>query len=257
MKKVLQVGDIANVAADLSEALRLHSDWQPVSVDVARLRRQARLSQLADLPIRAARTRAMVRSAIIEEGPAVVHLHWARYAPFISTDGVPLVVHVHGSDVRSRTRNVSGRLVRRALSAADVTLVSTPDLLADTPDHSTYLPNPVNVDLFTPSRSDPGATRSLSGPTRDPGRPPVVLIFARLVPIKGPAALLAAAAAIRSLDPRAKVLALGGGDLDHLAASAGIEVVPKRRRSELPELLRSVDVVIGQALYGGPAGRGC
>ncbi len=248
-KTVLQVGDIANVATDLSDALRHHSNWDPVQVDVATVRRRSKASRLADLPIRARRTRAAVRTAIGQCRPDIVHLHWARYAPFIGTEGVPLVVHVHGSDVRNQADKLTGRLVHRSMSQAGVTLVSTPDLMTDTPAGSRYLPNPIDVGLFSPGDPD-GGERPPSASPNDPERRPVVLIFARLRPIKGARSLLASAAAIRAIDPGATVLALGGGELDDDAADAGVQLLPARHRLDLPGLLRSVDVVMGQQRLG-------
>lgn len=244
MRTVLQVGDIADVSAGLAAALAGHTEWRSTQVAVAEVRRHSRLARLVDLPYRAGRTRLRVSAAVAAQRPAVVHLHWARYAPFVSTRGVPLVVHVHGSDVRGRRASVAGRLVGRALSKAAAVLVSTPDLLAESEGLSRYLPNPIDIDLFAPSApAEPGSAAEVAGR-------PLVLLFARLNPIKGADRLVAAASAIRANDSAIRIATIGGGALDDAAVRAGVELLPPMSRLDIAHLVRSADVVVGQQLLG-------
>lgn len=246
MRRVLQAGDIADVAAGLATALEAHTEWRSTSVAVSKVRRRSKLARITDLPYRALRTRFAVSAAVAAERPEVVHLHWARYAPFVSTRGVPLLVHVHGSDVRDRRSSLAGRLVGRALSKSAAVLVSTPDLLAETAGAARYLPNPIDIDLFTP----PAPPEPVLETERGAFRRPVVLLFARLNPIKGAERLVNAATAIRANDPAIRIVAVAGGALDDAAVAAGVEILPPMPRLGIARLLQSADVVVGQQLLG-------
>lgn len=95
------------------------------------------------------------------KGYDVVHGHYALTRPVINAyrnakkQGIPFVLHCHGSDLRQITtrgerklslkhRLVSGRLRKKAHRV----LLSTPDLLEWS--KGTYLPNPVDMDIFRP-----------------------------------------------------------------------------------------------------------
>jgi len=56
-----------------------------------------------------------------------------------------VIIHYHGSDIRGRWRERE-----RYWSMADLVLVATPDLLENAPKTVTYLPNPVDTELFKP-----------------------------------------------------------------------------------------------------------
>ncbi len=92
----------------------------------------------------------------------LVHGHYALTKPVIGAyrsakrNGIPFVLHCHGSDIRSITsrgamklplkyRLVSGRLRKKAHRV----ILSTPDLPEWS--HGTYLPNPVDVEMFRPT----------------------------------------------------------------------------------------------------------
>ena len=239
---VLQVGEVAGVAAGLTAALTRHSSWEPRHVELSQPSGRSALARIIDLSRRAMSTRRAIRTTIMENNPAVVHLHWARYAPFVSTPGVPLIVHAHGSDVRDRG-GFGGTVVRRALERAQAVVVSTPDLLAHTPRNAVYLPSPVDTDLFVPSPSSTDQADSLI-------RPPTVLLFAQLTAIKGAEQLVAAAAALRSERPSVRIIGIAGGTHDAQATAAGVELLTHLGRVELSRLLRSVDVVVGQQRLG-------
>lgn len=243
---VVQVGDIAGVATQLTAALEAHTDWRSVPVGVAELRRHGRVARMLDWPARALSTRRAVREATARVRPDVVHLHWARYAPFLDLGGVPLVVHVHGSDVRGQRATLAGRLVDRALRRAAAVVVSTPDLLSETPPGAMWLPNPVDVERF--AITNPPVPRQLR--ESDASDRPVVLMFARLVDVKGADRLLAAAEEIRRRRPDIRAVGFAGGPYETQARAAGLELVAAVDRDDVPGLLRSVDVVIGQQRLG-------
>jgi glycosyltransferase involved in cell wall biosynthesis len=237
---VLLVGDIAGVAATQSAVLTAHSTWTPIAAGVAGRRRSSKMAQIADLPLRAVATRRTVRDAVHQWHPDVVHLHWARYAPFVDTAGCPLVVHLHGSDVRGRGRSLSGRFVHRALRRADAVLASTPDLIADVPE-ARYVPNPIDLEVFTPDGEfDPSPPTDV----------PTVLLFARLDPVKGAAALVEIGAELRRRRSGIRVIGVAGGRLDAEATAVGVDLASPRGPQAVAALIRSAQVVVGQQHLG-------
>ncbi len=94
----------------------------------------------------------------------LLHVHYLRsYAYMASILGTPYLIHVHGSDARlmhSRSlyeNRIHARLKRHALGRASMVLVSTPNLLRVVEEHVEdkdvrYLPNPIDVAMFSPTR---------------------------------------------------------------------------------------------------------
>ena len=239
-RTVLQVGDVAGVAASLSRGLREHSTWRTCDIDVPQPSGDGKVKHLADLPSRGLRTRRLVRVAADGCSPDLIHVHWARFAPFIRKTSTPLVFHAHGSDVRGRAASMSGRLVRGALARADAVLVSTPDLLGDVGAAARYLPNPIDTERFRPTD-----VASKGGDTR-----PTVLLFAQLIEAKGARTLLAAALQIRQALPDVRLVAFEGGTYDREAERSGLELLARQRPDDLAAILGGVDVVIGQQFLG-------
>ena len=130
-------------------------------------------------------------------GPTSCTSHWARYAPFLSTSGVPLVVHAHGSDLHRRQPRIPRAIVRRSLERAAAVVVATPDLLELVPRGASYVPNIVDLHKFTPTERDDSDRRT-------------VLLFARLLSVKGADDLIETGRIIRLTDPSTRVVAFGG-----------------------------------------------
>lgn len=82
------------------------------------------------------------------------HVHYALQDAYITlkTKKEPVIVHAHGSDVRSsRKHKVWGRIVRYNLKNCEKTFVSTPDILNTALEYnetSEYLPNPIDLKFF-------------------------------------------------------------------------------------------------------------
>lgn len=78
----------------------------------------------------------------------VVHVHaydtLVRWVKWLARK--PIVLQYHGSDIRWRREEK-----RKYYKHADQIIVSTPDLLEDMPE-ATYLPNPVDTELFVPRK---------------------------------------------------------------------------------------------------------
>jgi glycosyltransferase involved in cell wall biosynthesis len=71
----------------------------------------------------------------------------------------PLIIHYHGTDIRGIWK---GR--QRFWGQADAVLVSTPNLLEGAPYGATYLPNPIDTDIFYPTPNKVDGTSALTFP---------------------------------------------------------------------------------------------
>lgn len=238
-REVLQVGDIAGVATALTDGLREHTTWSVRQVGLPQTSGGGRLHRALEMPGRSVGVRRAIRSAVAQDHPDIVHLHWARFAPFVGATGCPIVIHAHGSDVRGRSRTIAGRMVKHALARANAVLVSTPDLIDEIGVDCRYIPNPVDTRCFAP----------ITDVVRSDGRP-TVLLFARLIDVKGAETLLASARSIFARSEGVRVIALSGGTHDAEAAELGVHMVPWQTRPQLAELLATVDVVVGQLRLG-------
>ena len=142
---IAQIGDTAGVPQRLSAGLRHRGFHVIESTPPAPLAGAPAWLKAVSVPQRfrwARATTAQLRDLRAD----VLHVHYATAAISMLRSGIPLVVHAHGTDVRS-----PARLQRAMLSPvwreAGLRLVSTPDLLDAVPD-SFYLPNPIDVDRF-------------------------------------------------------------------------------------------------------------
>lgn len=83
----------------------------------------------------------------------IIHIHTLdEMAPLVKLcRWKPVVLHYHGSDIRSQGASLKKRVFQWFTNRI---LVSTPDLLEDIPS-ATYLPNPVDTNLFYPQPTQP------------------------------------------------------------------------------------------------------
>ena len=236
---MLQVGDIAGVATALTDGLREQTKWSVRQLGLPQTSGGGRFHRALEVPGRGIGVRRAIRSAVAQHHPEIVHVHWARFAPFVGATGCRTVIHAHGSDVRGRSHTIGGRIVKHALARANAVLVSTPDLVDEVEVDCRYLPNPVDTRCFAPNtdvvRADGAST---------------VLLFSQLIDIKGADTLLASARFILASSENVRVIALSGGTYDAEAADLGVHMVPRRTKVQLAELLAQVDVVVGQLRIG-------
>ena len=97
-------------------------------------------------PDRAATVNAL--ALLLSLAHDVVHVHGAdevAYSVKLVNRRARVVLHYHGTRIRGRWRER-----RKFWRAADLILVSTPDLLEGAPDGVVYVPNPVDTELFRP-----------------------------------------------------------------------------------------------------------
>ena len=81
----------------------------------------------------------------------IIHVHSVdQILPIIRLiyPNKPIVLHYHGTDIRGRWNEK-----HKKWSLADSLIVSTKDLLNDAPQGVTYIPNPIDTDLFYPNIS--------------------------------------------------------------------------------------------------------
>ena len=215
---MVQLGDVAMVAADLSLALRRYADVDVVPVSQPGARLPALLKPIA-APARlvvAARAALTVRRL----RPDIVHVHWVPNALVPILARRRFLLHVHGDDVRALSwwrRPLFHWLMRRASQI----VYSTPDLAAWV--GGTWLPNPL-----TPV---PGGPRDAA-----------VLVASRPDPSKGREVAIAAAELARGRFP---IRMLDGPD-----APAWVDRIAEMDRSEFRVALARHAVVWGQFKLG-------
>ena len=235
--KIIHVREISNVAATLVDGLRrLGHDvqFEPMRTH----RHEASVASRAlGLPERL-REAIRINRVIRKGGFQAVHLHWA-YMGWMGIAGrYPYFVHCHGSDLR---RNLSwaglGWATRRSLRGARRVFYSTPDLkrlAAGVRPDSVFIPNPINTEVFRP----------LERPRGDGVK---VLLMSRFEPVKGPETALAIVREVKRSHPCVQVDAFDWGvSVAEFADPELVRLIPTVPYAEMPALLASYDIVVGQ-----------
>lgn len=178
----------------------------------------------------------------------LVHIHWASYGILGLASQIPYIVECHGSDVRHRLQHPAHRFLLKAIfrRAAGVHCI-TPDILpivqSVCPD-AHFFPSPVDTDRFSPEDE---ASEDYQA------RPWTILLFMRLDPIKG--AEIAAEGIARFVEhhPDVRVQLLDWGRLKETFKqkySNYFEFMPHISPTEVQNVIRSADVVVGQCKVG-------
>jgi len=177
----------------------------------------------------------------------IVHIHWATYGILGSVSKVPFIVHCHGSDVRYRLRKPFFRaLLTRIFQQATTVMCITPDLLPAVqsvrPD-ALFFPAPLDTERFAPTEEC-----QQSG-----SKPWTILLFARLDPTKGIHISTPGIARFAQRHADIRVQLLDWGDLrGHYKElySNRFEFLPHVSPTEVLELIRKADVIVGQVALG-------
>ena len=92
-------------------------------------------------------SRFFARALWLARDADLVHVHSLdRMVPWLKRlYSKPLVLHYHGTDIQGRWQEKERRWRR-----ADYLAVSTPNLLEGAPPRATFVPNPVDTDIFRP-----------------------------------------------------------------------------------------------------------
>lgn len=237
VSRVLHLGEVSGVAGRLSSALNADQTWAAshelvlpklTPGDPAARRK-------ANGPLKAWQVRKRAVLHIEEHQPDLVHVHWARLAPFMPKMEVPRIIHAHGSDVR-RTSGPFAKLVLQKMREFDCQIASTPDLLDFMPSTTQWLPNPVNTDFF----KDDG----------EPEHEPFLFVFARFMEVKGANLLLDACRQVRHHLKDLKIVGIAGGEFDREARDLGVTLVPFIEPTGIRNLLLRSSLVVGQQKLG-------
>jgi glycosyltransferase involved in cell wall biosynthesis len=177
----------------------------------------------------------------------LIHIHWASYGVFGSVSKIPMVVHCHGSDVRTRLTHPLFRPVLRAILCQAVeVLCVTPDLLpivrSVRPD-AHFAPAPIDIALFAPKEMS----------VENASSPWTILLFARLDPEKGSAIALEGIERFVQRHAGVRVLLLDWGPLkEEYKRHYGkqFEFVPLVPPDQVPQLILSANVIVGQFALG-------
>lgn len=241
MPRILMVGDVAGVAARLGRLIDHEEGWEAILVAAPGYGARApRVIKAMLMPLRASHIAIRTWRACRLHRPDLVHLHWARLAPFIPHGSTPLVVHAHGTDVRPGLGNaLTQRVVQRAMRSAALRIAATPDLARSAMVDAHYLPNVVDTSEFAPEPTE-----------RSPTAPLTVFVFARLSAIKGADRILDALER-STLASTCRVVAIeSGAEFEPRARSLGVILLPSVSHHDLPPLLHEASVVIGQQRLG-------
>jgi len=206
----------------------------------------------------AASVRGAFRRAVREFAPDVVFAPWAypdgwAAARLARRAGLPVVVQVHGSDVKLLDRSAARRRrTAEALNAADGVVAVSRDLrdrvvaLGVPAERVTVIHDGVDAGVFCPGdRANARAAVNFPGgwPTA-----PVLLFVGNLVPVKGIDVLLRALPAV---SPARLVVVGVGPELDRLTRqAAGLGVADRVTflgslpQSALPNWYRAADVFV-------------
>lgn len=177
----------------------------------------------------------------------VVHIHWASYGLLGLLGRTPFIIHCHGSDVRSRLAQPFFRLgLAPIFQRAAAVCCITPDLLPIVRllrSDAIFLPAPIDTTRFAP----------LEAPPPPPKHPWTILLFARLDPDKGVDVAIEGIAQFVQRHRAVHVRFLDWGLLKEgykRKYGASFECVARVAPEDVPQLLRSADVVVGQLTIG-------
>ena len=239
--RILHVREIANVAATLVDGLQRlghQAELKPMRV---RPSETTMAKRVLLLPGRLRET-AEINRYIGRNHFDVVHLHWA-YMGWMGIIGrYPYLLHCHGFDL---TRNLRwpfvGWLTRQALRNAQRVFYSTPDLTpyaTSVRKDAVFIPNPIHLLHFQPAKA----------PTRKGTR---ILMISRFEGKKGPETALAMIRELKRRDSSIQVDAFKWGVLaSQLADPRLVNLIPTVPYRDMPALLSSYDIVVGQFKLG-------
>lgn len=165
----------------------------------------------------------------------IVHLHTGGLSPHMRWVRRPWVLHLHGTDVRSRQYDGWGEKLRFGADHAAGILYATPDLLPHVRNlrprcTTTYFPIPVRLDeapLWSPVSNR-------------------VIFASRWEAVKGGEAQVDVARKIIAQRPNTELLGLDWGEDAAAARDAGVKLLPKKPYQEYKQWLATAAVVVGQ-----------
>lgn len=232
--KALHVHDAASVGRSLIDAANaMGQSWSMTDIPWYYRREWSGLLRHPALRTRPAFWDATLAAKSICQD--IVHLHTGGLSPHMRWLKVPWVLHLHGTDVRSRQYDGWADKLSFGAQYASAVLYSTPDLL----------PHVLRLEPRTEPIYFPGPVSSSDAPPWVPVRSRVIFA-SRWDSIKGGADQVAVAREIKNLTPEAELFGLDWGKDTEMARSAGVTLFPRMPRREYREWLSTASVVIGQ-----------
>jgi len=173
----------------------------------------------------------------------IVHIHWASYGVLGLVSRLPFIVHCHGNDVRDRLkyplyRQILITLLRRAAAVLCVTPDLLPYVRAIRPD-AIFSPGPIDTEQFVPGQS--GHHHLPDSWT--------IMLFARFDPEKGTETAIQGIVRFADRHPGVHVRLLDKGPQKaeyRRRYGERFEFFPVVADDEVPRLLQSADVIVGQ-----------
>lgn len=236
--RIAEINDIASVATEIAAGLRTLGHevgfFQPrlfgarLPAPVKPVTAPLRALDWLDLARRVRRGRY-----------DLAHIHYAYLGNVGRLGRIPYILHCHGSDVRDQTA-WTRPLVRSALAHAGHVFYATPDLwplLRDQRPDAEFLPNPIDLERFSPA----------SPPSQQTG----VLICCALTEVKGAGTILEACRMLAERRPDIHFTAYARGAFaPRFAALPNVTLVDPRPRWKLPELINRHALAAGQMKLG-------
>ena len=177
----------------------------------------------------------------------IVHIHWASYGVLGLVSRLPFIVHCHGDDVRDRLKHPLFRqLLTTVFQRAAAVLCITPDLLPVVktirPD-TIFSPAPIDTAQFAPDKM--GHQHHSDSWT--------IMLFARFDPAKGTETAIQGIVRFADRHTGVHVRLLDHGPLKaeyRRRYGERFEFFPLVAADEVPRLLQSADVIVGQISFG-------
>lgn len=165
----------------------------------------------------------------------VMHVHTGGLSPHMRWVKRPWVLHLHGSDVRSRQYDGWEEKLRFGAERASAILYSTPDLA----------PHVLNLNAQSETIYFPVPVRLDQAPRWSP-LPKRVIFASRWEEVKGGEAQVEVARRIKAQLPDTELLGLDWGQDAEAARQAGVRLLPKMPYQKYKEWLGTAAVVVGQ-----------
>lgn len=191
------------------------------------------------LPVHKGRTRLLREYLRHKAGSYdVLHVHNGLQAENACRVKVPHVVHLHGTDIRSRQYEPQyARTIRVGVLAADAVVYATPELghhVAPLRDNALYLPIPITTSEM-PRRAQ---TEKRFG----------AFFVSRWEDVKGGEQQLSLAQRVLEKDPSVRLRGLDWGNGAAKARRIGVKLLPRMSHERFLATLASSRVAIGQAM---------
>lgn len=235
-RRVLHVGDPASTASLLSYAARDSGrDWRVLKLAKA----PADKSRLSNLARKAARGATWEgKLAALKAKYRRIHLHQALALPHVRWALGDYVLHLHGTEIRSRLYEAShAATVEKAVRGASVVFYSTPDLVehvGSIRDDALLVPVPVPT-----SRPTAPLPPGISGD--------YVFFPSRWEQVKGGQRQIEIARELRrSLPASVELIGLKWGPLASDASSVGVRLVPTMSHEAFRSVVAHARVCVGQ-----------